>query len=341
MRKVICPLLLSICLIFSVQAKSETITTAGIITASASIACMKYRVIGLCYWLAEWGKIKVSIKVGHYNPDLVVSAYNGIGGNPWIEAKATYGAAQVAGASAIFATLGGLVPNPGGGMNRNSGAGTTNKKSHKNFIYKDADVIGHPATALSLIGSVGGYICPSQAFPLYPYMLSTLDAISWRLGVPEFVYPQALIPGMREIGNFPLNTWGAVYPRSGFVTQHSPSKAAAVIAQRSGDIVTRTFQPHVYTPVALGPGLSSGDMKVWNPGSLVEGNDKTGTWQMLVPKKETSCNSFGSNDIATISGWGGGKVSSSGDYAWNLWRPYKCCQRRGKFLFDVNFMSYP
>ena len=341
MKAVLLSIIITFSLLSSVQARAETITSAGIISASASLACMKYRIIGLCFWYVPPHKIKVSLKVGHYNPDLVVSAYNGIGGNPWVEAKAVYGTAQVAGASAIFATLGGLIPPPGGGMQRNSGAGNSNKKSHKNFVFKEVDVIGHPFAALALIGSLGGYICPSQGYPLYPYMLSSLDAISWRLGIPETIYPQALIPGMREIGSFPLNTWGAVYPRSGFVTQHSPSKAAAVVAQRSGDIVTRTSQPHVYTSIINGPHVRTGRMRVWYPGALTEGNDKSGMWQMLVPRKESSCSTFGTNDLATVAGWGGGKVSKSGDYAWNLWRPYKCCKDRGRFLFDIDFQQYP
>ena len=41
-------------------------------------------------------------------------------------------------------------------------------------------------------------------------------------------------------------------------------------------------------------------------------------------------------------GVGGGRVDSEGDYVWNLWRPYKCCQRRGQwFLFDIDWISYP
>jgi len=35
-------------------------------------------------------------------------------------------------------------------------------------------------------------------------------------------------------------------------------------------------------------------------------------------------------------------VDKGGDYVWNLWRPYKCCQRRGQFfLFDIDWMTYP
>ena len=62
---------------------------------------------------------------------------------------------------------------------------------------------------------------------------------------------------------------------------------------------------------------------------------------MLVPSTETDCGVFGSNDLTSLTGWGGGKVDGAGDYVWNLWRPYKCCQRRGSFLFDIDWVSYP
>jgi len=342
--KTLINLLLSAFLVISLTAKAEDISSSEIISSSASLACMQYRIIGLCFWYVYPYDVEVSLKVGHYNPDLVVSAYNGVGGNPWTEARATSGSIQSSAASAIFSILGGIGASPvaGGGMNRNSGAGTTNKKSHKNFKFKEVDVVGHPSTLLALVGSNSGYICPSQTFPLYPYFMSTIDGLAWRTGLPESIYPQALIPGMREIGNYPLNTWGAVYPRSGFVTQHSPSKAAAVVSQRAGDIVTRTGQPHVYTPVASGPNMGTNGMKVWYPQDpLLEGDPKTGKWQMLTPNAETSCGTFGTNDLATTAGWGGGKVSKTGDYAWNLWRPYQCCEIRGAFLYDVNFQSYP
>ena len=66
------------------------------------------------------------------------------------------------------------------------------------------------------------------------------------------------------------------------------------------------------------------------------------TWQMLLPIAETRCNVFGTNDLASLTGWGGGRVDGAGDYAWNLWRPYKCCRRRGQlFLFDIDWFAYP
>ncbi|EPH6592434.1 TraU family protein, partial [Escherichia coli] len=63
----------------------------------------------------------------------------------------------------------------------------------------------------------------------------------------------ALIPGKREIGSQEEeNMWGNVYPRSGFVTQTDDDKAAAVVAQRVADIITRTGEPHVYQAVKAG-----------------------------------------------------------------------------------------
>ena len=63
---------------------------------------------------------------------------------------------------------------------------------------------------------------------------------------------------------------------------------------------------------------------------------------MLVPAPELTCGVFGTNDLASLTGWGGGRVDSGGDYAWNLWRPYKCCQRRGQiFLTSIDWLPYP
>jgi integrating conjugative element protein (TIGR03756 family) len=151
-------------------------------------------------------------------------------------------------------------------------------------------------------------------------------------------YPASLIPGLREIGSWPMQTWGGVYPRTGWTTQAEEPKAAAINAQRAGDIVTRQGQPHIYVPISGG---SSSGQRVWPPGPLVEGDPDTGVWQMLLPRVESTCKVFGTNDLASLIGWGGGRVDPQGGYAWNLWRPYSCCQGRGIFLFNVDWTNYP
>ncbi len=322
----------------STAARAGTITTAEILskTAAATIACMQWTPIGLCFWLdcSFFGcGVKSSLKIGHYSPDLVVSSYNELGGNPWLEIRTTLGLAQKTAASSV---LGALLPLPIDSAG-NRTEGTAHNRDHKNLLFREADAIGHPQRFFS--GFLPGLICDSQTRPFVPYFQSGIDALSWRQEIPEMFYPASFIPGLRELGNWPLQTWGGVFPRTGWTTQAEEPKAAALNAQRAGDIVTRTGQPHIYLPVT---GPSSTKQRVWPPGPLIETDHRTGTWQMLMPRTETSCKVFGINDLASLAGWGGGRVDKGGDYVWNLWRPYKCCQRRGQFfLFDIDWTTYP
>jgi len=307
-------------------------------TAAGALTCMRWVPIGMCFWLrCSWSgcRVRTSIKVGHYNPDLVVSAYNELGGNPWVEIRSTLGLAQKAAANGLLGSMLSVPVESAG----NRTEGSNNRRDHRNMVFRETDAIGHPVASLSGVVSGTGLICHSQSTSFLPYFQSGLDALSWRQEVPEIFYPASLIPGLREIGSWPLQTWGGVYPRTGWTTQAEEPKAAAINAQRAGDIVTRSGQPHIYMPLTGG---FSGGQKVWPPGPLMEKNHRTGTWQMLLPRTESSCGTFGTNDLASLNGWGGGKVDAGGDYVWNLWRPYKCCRRRGQwFLFSIDWLPYP
>ncbi|VFS28081.1 integrating conjugative element protein, PFL_4710 family [Serratia liquefaciens] len=172
----------------------------------------------------------------------MVSTYNSQGGNPWREMSMV---SQASGGleSSIAGALSGV--SAGGGNNELKTPGQ--RKTNLHFKY--ADAIGHPATSI-IGGSIPGYSCRSAAMPFVPYFLSTLDSLAWRTGMPESLYPEALVPGQREIGSQAgANMWGNVYPRSGFVTQVDDDKAGAVVAQRVADIITRSGQPHVYQPL--------------------------------------------------------------------------------------------
>ncbi|MEX5486945.1 TraU family protein [Proteus mirabilis] len=159
-----------------------------------------------------------------------------------------------------------------------------NVKPPCTFFY--ADAIGHPATTL-IGGSIPGYSCDSAATPLFPYYLSTLDSVPWRLGVPEMAYPEAIIPGKRKSGAEPGQHVGNLYPRSGFVNQQDGDKAAAVVAQRVADIMTRTGQAHTYVPLegnrrmAITAGRGDGEYR-----------DKNHKWQRLSPGLKTAVRCF-------------------------------------------------
>lgn len=110
-----------------------------------------------------------------------------------------------------------------------------------------------------------GYFCPSEADSFQPYLSSSFNALTWRLGILELLYLQNLIPGRRVVGSGIQQQWGTVWPRTGFINQKDDDKASAVIAQRAGNIVTQTGQPHVYTALN-----GNGYNRTWLPGELVE-----------------------------------------------------------------------
>jgi len=191
--------------------------------------------------------------------------------------------------------------------------------------FKNVDGIGHPGGwAATQLASQSGYACASGATAFMPYYLSTLDSLAWRHGIPENFYPESLMPGIREIGHQTSGAmWGNVYPRQGFLVQPDDFKAAAVMAQRAGDVVTRNWQPHVYVP--LTPAKRDG---YWPPGPIVENDASTHKWQLLSPQIQPTCAIFPSDPVQ----------STDGGYAWSLWRPYSCCKREGQtFLFSIDF----
>lgn len=353
-------------------AHATQITTPAIITETLGALkdCLKWMIIGVCVWLdcGLFGcSVKISVQFGHYNPDLVISGYHRVGENPWIEMAAAYGGIQRQVGQAFTRQF---IDN----IDMGEGDRPDEKyhRSHEDLRFKEADAIGNPVTPAALLANAiaaalvpentitiddlplhvsldaSPLICPSETLPFVPYFLSSMDFIGWRLSLPEMFYPQALIPGMREIGSFPINTWGAVYPRSGFVLHAEDPHAGAVVSQRAGDIVTRTGQPHVYLPTAATRTSTSG-VKVWYPGPLYEKNRKTGMFQMLVPRNRRSCEVFGQTDL--INSWSNNKndlpptpdeQAKAGNYAFNLWRPYKCCRVKGQKLITViEFVPYP
>lgn len=67
---------------------AQAITTPEIAASALSPECVHYQIVGVCYWLfcSPFGcSVRTSVKVRHFRPDLVVSAYSVTGQNPWTE----------------------------------------------------------------------------------------------------------------------------------------------------------------------------------------------------------------------------------------------------------------
>lgn len=309
------------------DAEPTTLTLADI-TQSMTLdrSCLNYCITGVCVWLRcsiYECSIETSIRVRHYNPDLIVSVYDKPGDNPWQEAEAIYGDIELQLTASVVAIFHGA---EAGGGHRVEGGNTATDHSLR---FKEVTAIGHPFSSISDSISSSGYYCPSEAESFQPYLFSSLDALTWRLGIPEMLYLQNLIPGRRVVGAGIHQQWGAVWPRTGFINQKDDTKASAVIAQRAGNIVTQTGQPHVYTALD-----GNGYNRTWLPGELVENDSDTGVWQMLAPTMDTQCYVFGENDVYQTA-WSSGRIAHDNRYAFSLWRPYQCCEAQGAYLFTV------
>ncbi len=72
------------------------LNTATPVASAASPSCISWRISGICYWLkCGWGgcRIRTSVRVSHFIPEAVVSAYHAPGENPWQEMSLVSGAA--------------------------------------------------------------------------------------------------------------------------------------------------------------------------------------------------------------------------------------------------------
>ena len=286
----------------------ETVTSADILAASADFDCLDYKVVGGCLWLRctllDGCSTRASVKYRHYVPDAVVSAYPARGLSPWTEMRVLDGDAD--------------------GGTYAKGA---RSRAATGLRFKLAQAVGSPGIAWIEGLDLATTVCEPTASPLASYYASVADPM-WR--TPELQVPLTLRHGLRAVrepGAFG-SLWGMLYPRAGFVQQAHDYKAGAVAAQRVADIVTRRSQPHVYRPMLGDPGNGQ-----WPPGEVVEGDADTHKWQLLAPRVNR-CSVFAesASPLAGTVDPLGLNVSASGAYAWNLWRPYECCERRGQRL---------
>ena len=257
-----------------------------------------------------------------------MQAYNHTQQEPWTESRwINQGLFSGFFSSTDFSSLNALIgseqPLPSGSMN----GGQTHpalSQQRSRLQFKQVDAYGHPAQAAfeALAQASFSSLCDGQAEAFFPYYVSQLDALAWRWNVPEGALPEALLPGTQQDLGSGLNHYGPIYPRHGFMISHDPLKAAVLAAFRAVHFITRLGQPHVYT--ALDPSSRDG---YWPAGPLEQTDKDTGLWQMLYPKADTRCQRFpyGSDPLPQ-------RRSLSGQYLWNFWKAYECCQVRGQIL---------
>ena len=316
------------------------ITTPDLSALALSPDCIDWKIDGICFWLrcGLFGcRVVTSARVSHRLPDLVIQSYIEPGSPPWLDGPQ------------FTRSKSRSVSNLGSGI---TGATNRNQFSHT-LNYFEVDIVGNPIA--DLFGRIPGrFMCRSDVDPLHPYFASSIDASAWRSLNTNSEVKSSLLE-QSEVSAAPGITWGPLFPRTGFVLQPHPAKAAAVTATRAVDIVTREIGNHIATPYNTNTSPRSirrGDPTAPNPKSC---SDSGGTWretkntsgcettvwqqwrslptdnrrwQMLAPEPARQCRQFGTAKAPS-------SASIDGRYGWHYWQRYRCCRKRGFYLGET------
>lgn len=318
----------------ALETTPTTITTPELLAVDAvDPSCVGYCVVGLCVWVRctlVGCEVGISDKIRHKNPDFVVSVFNEPGDEPWNAMRTLTRDAAVSVGNTLTQVFS---DHSQGGGHRDHVDKLGASKEENSLKFKEANLYGHPAAVVfgQNWNSAFTLWCPSQVTPFLPYFSSALDTFEWRFGLGEQLYPATWIPGLRTIGQGLHQQWGSVFPRTGFVTQHEDAKAAAVIAQRVGNIVTHdNALPHLSLPVNPNNGFN----KTWFSGEMQENAPEQTVWKMLAPIKDDQCYAFGEDDTLSRS-WAHGRQSDDQRYVFEAWRRYECCDVPGVLVRDI------
>lgn len=320
---------------FSFKSKAVDIFDLWDVPLLAPSDCMDYCITGTCSWLkCSWKgcKVRVSMRVRHRVPDLIVSAYSEVGENPWDEFRAIYGGVQKSVAQEVVSWIGSSA-DVGGGE-----AVTTSEQETKSevasTVFREVDVVGNWFDFSKIAGDI---YCGTNTTPFVPHYSSAVDAYLWRTGLTDILHTLDIFT---EVIGIPyIKEWGSVYWRTGFIKQMNPAKTNAVLAFRAAHIATRTNQGRVYNSATGTP--SSGHRYYQIPAPIeVDGSDDS-LWQMVSPKKDNTCYIFddiAENEDINESNWADGRWEKNNSSAvYKLWRKYECCKDRGHYLFTVKY----
>lgn len=279
-------------------------------TISSISKCSKYKLKGMCLWmemkkawLVSYPVFHQTLYVEHYRPDLVVSVFPEFKKHPWREMRFIQKGENQAGnivARSLFkgAIDGGQIQ--GGFHNSN------------NIRFKEVTVTGHPGASIPFPG-----VLPSQANSMVPYYNSIRDVSLWRNpGTEMLIYPHYMIPGIKEVGQGLIYSWGSLFPRTGFVNQNDDAKAAAILALRALNIATTDS-------IHLSYNINRNNCGQYcdKPGPIEHRADVK--FQMLYPLKQSSCVQLCDS---LQPEWLDKARQDNGSYVWVVWRKYKGCK---------------
>ena len=305
---------------------------------TADGSCLDYCFKGVCFWLdcEIWPpscSIKTSLRVGHNNPDFVVSAFPDLGGNPWEEFTSIWGDIHENLGQEVVSWIGMPSEVTGGGEAVTTSEQDTTKQHTNSTTFREVDVVGY---YYDFSNYSDEYFCGSNVTAFMPHYSSAMDGYLWRTGTTDVLYTLHVF--LESIGIPYFKEWGGIYWRTGFIKQLNPAKANAVLSMRAAHIASRSGETRVYMPASGDP---DSDQRFFrNPGGIEADGSNGSVWQMIAPKKDNECYVF--DDIAEseptgADTWANGRWSDNqSSSVYMVWRPYECCKKQDDvYLFSV------
>ena len=261
------------------------------LAAKADWSCVNFQTIGVC---RRYTPPFVGAKVRYWQPVLMVETVKHGAETGILEYRAIPGLSS------------------SDSEKKGAWAGGSGQGDTTNLQMSEAHVFGFPLSdAFSM-----AIEAPCEGMPDLGGSVSYLieqDASEWREACSEKNHPLSnmtekygplcgrfgtLLPGLC------VGTWGALYPRTGFVTQGSEVVASAMMAFRAVDVASLKPQTlrRVIAPVLFWPSVRYDRMQLVSP---VAGR----------------CMAVGENPMF----WDHGMRSRDGRYVWIYWRKKECC----------------
>lgn len=274
-----------------------------------------FKIIGVCSWVVyePVPKLKFTMALEQYLPDLTVSVYNRPRSNPWTEAREFYESkSAIKGYNVLFKALTG----------DNLGHGEESRQRPRLHIDETqsriVDVVGTP---LAFNGM--GITLKPVTTPYMAYYLSQADAYGDRSELAELI---KILSNPLLLFNHNIRSrtedWGSEFPRLMTVEHANPFKASVVAALHAADITTNGGGLHAVQRVSTLCGKNCYVEPV-----VFNEDKKTSFWQEVYP-----------NDRLLSPGKTEGyemedNKKGHGNYVFVVWRKYRgCVQRKGHYL---------
>lgn len=229
------------------------------------------------------------------------------------------------------------------------------------YLQTMQDVVSNDSFGTGASWGGASIVCPNSVIPFAPYYISAFDTFSWRIPWADGIFhfgdiAEGMVPlmadrpvigthvGFGSPGDVSLGagTWGALYPRTGFVQNSHDGKVASVIAQRALDLVLAEDgdDDTGYVGALYSPGFPHQvDYEVLSYRFRAQGV-VGGVWQKIFPKPSYTCtnNLYRDMTLADLERDESAPTSEEQRYMWGFWRRYDCClNREGEFIADVRF----